>query len=189
MRQLLITAGLLLPLGLDTFALGAALGVAGLARQDRLRVALVLTAFEAGMPVVGLLAGRALGSAIGAWAGYGGIAFLVLTGIQLLRSSGDEAAEGARLKLLARARGVAILDLGLGISVDELTVGFSAGLLGISILLAVAWIAVQAFAATQVGFRLGGRLGEGAQEGSEKLAGIALLAVAAVLLILRVTGL
>ena len=54
MRQLLITAGLLLPLALDTFALAAALGVAGLQRRDRLRVSLVFTAFEAGMPIAGL---------------------------------------------------------------------------------------------------------------------------------------
>ena len=58
MRELLITAGLLLPLALDTFALGAALGVAGLERRDRLRVALVFTLFEAGMPIAGILVGR-----------------------------------------------------------------------------------------------------------------------------------
>ena len=72
MRQVLVLAGLLLPLALDTFALAAALGVAGLERQDRLRVALVFTAFEAGMPILGLLAGRLVGGLIGAWAGYVG---------------------------------------------------------------------------------------------------------------------
>src|SRR5437879_13480616 len=75
-RQLLITAGLLLPLALDTFALAAALGMAGLERRDQLRVALVFTVFEAGMPIAGLLVGRVIGSVIGQWAGYSGILFL-----------------------------------------------------------------------------------------------------------------
>src|SRR5205807_998144 len=89
-RQLLITAGLLLPLALDTFALAAALGMAGLERRDRLRVALVFTVFEAGMPILGLLVGRVAGSLIGAWAGYGGILFLLIAGFLLLRRGQKE---------------------------------------------------------------------------------------------------
>ena len=81
--------------------------------------------------------------------------------------------------------GLAILDLGLSISVDELTIGLSAGLLGLSMLLTVAWIGVQAFVATQVGFRLGARLGEEFRERAEWVAGAALIVVALVLLALR----
>lgn len=185
MRQLLVTAGLLLPLALDTFALGAALGMAGLESKDRLRVALVFTVFEAGMPIIGILAGRVAGALIGDWAGYGGILFLVVAGILLLRPGEDEAGEERRLKLLAHARGLAILDLGLSISVDELTVGLSAGLLGLSVAVTVIWITVQAFIAAQVGIRFGARLGERLRERSEQAAGVALIAVAAVLLALR----
>ncbi|TME05271.1 MAG: hypothetical protein E6I69_10370 [Chloroflexi bacterium] len=87
---LLLAAGLLLPLGLDTFALAAALGVAGLAPRDRLRVALVFTAFEAGMPIVGILAGRALGELMGPRAEYGAIFFLLGAGALLLWPRGDE---------------------------------------------------------------------------------------------------
>ncbi|HEV2139601.1 MAG TPA: manganese efflux pump [Candidatus Dormibacteraeota bacterium] len=185
MRQLLVTAGLLLPLGLDTFALGAALGVAGLERRDRLRVSLIFTLFEAVMPLVGMLAGQIVGRIIGAWAGYGGIAFLLLAGFLLVRPGKDEDGEERRLRLLAHARGLAVLDLGLSISVDELTVGLSAGLLGVPIALAIIWIAVQAFAAAQVGLRLGGRISEELRERSEQVAGFALVAVALVLLGLK----
>ncbi|HYR48900.1 MAG TPA: manganese efflux pump, partial [Candidatus Eisenbacteria bacterium] len=97
MRQILITAGLLLPLALDTFALAAALGMAGLKGRDRLRVALVFTAFEAGMPIAGMLIGRGVGSVLGAWAGYGGIAFLFLAGALLLRPGQKESDESRRL--------------------------------------------------------------------------------------------
>ena len=188
MPTLLVLAGLLLPLALDTFALAAALGVAGLEKQDRLRVALVFTAFEAGMPILGLLAGRLVGGLIGAWAGYGGILFLALAGLLLLRPGKDEDGEERRLRLLAHARGLAILDLGLGISVDELTIGLSAGLLALPIAVTVVWIAVQAFAAAQLGLRFGARVGEAVRERSEKIAGVALIAVALLLLGLRLAN-
>ncbi len=185
MGQYLITAGLLVPLALDTFALAAALGLAGLESRDRLRVTLVFMSFEAGMPIIGLLVGRTVGGFLGQWAGYAGIAFLLLAGGLLLRPSPGEAAEERRLKLLSRARGLAILDLGLSISVDELTVGFSAGLLGLSLLVTVIWIGAQAFIATQVGLRIGARLGEEVRERAEWVAGVALIAVALVLLVLK----
>jgi manganese efflux pump family protein len=188
-REILIAAGLLLPLALDTFALAAALGIAGIERSARLRVTLVFTAFEAGMPIAGVLIGRAAGAFIGAWAGYFGIAFLVVAGLLLLRPGQKEAGETGRLRLLARARGLAVLDLGFSISVDELTVGLSAGLLGLSILLTVLWIGVQAFVATQAGLRLGGRLGEEVRERAEWVAGVALILVALVLLALRLARL
>jgi len=183
--QLPLTAGLLLPLALDTFALAGALGVAGLEPSHRLRVTLVFTVFEAGMPIAGILIGRVAGNLIGAWAGYAGILFLFIAGFLLLRPSQDEGGEQKRLRLLAHARGLAILDLGLSISVDELTVGLSAGLLGLPIVLTVIWIAVQAFIAAQVGLRFGGRLGEEIRERSEQAAGVALIAVAVVLLALK----
>lgn len=185
MRQLLLTAALLLPLGLDTFALAAALGVAGLAPKHRLRVSLVFTAFEAGMPIVGLGVGQVAGRFLGAWAGYGGIVFLLLAGVLLLRPGHDEVAGQRQLKLLAHARGLALLDLGLGVSVDELTVGLSAGLLGIPIVVAVVWIAVQAFVVAQLGLRFGGGVAEELRERSERAAGLALVLVAFVLLGLK----
>lgn len=185
MRQLLITAGLLLPLALDTFALAAALGMAGLERRDRLRVTLVFTVFEAGMPIAGLLVGRVAGSLIGRWAGYGAILFLFIAGFLLLRPGQNDDDEERRLSLLAHARGLAIIDLGLSISVDELTVGLSAGLLGLSTAVTVIWIAVQAFAAAQLGLSLGARLGVEIRERSEQVAGVALIGVALVLLALK----
>jgi len=188
MRQALITAGLLVPLGLDTFALAAALGLAGLTGRDRLRVALVFTAFEAGMPILGVLVGRVAGGFLGQWAGYAGIAFLFVAGALLLRPSAGAEAEERRLELLARARGLANLNLGLGISVDELTIGFSAGLLGLSLLVTVIWVGAQAFVASQVGLRIGARVGEKIRERAEWVAGVALIAVALVLLVLQIVG-
>src|SRR5690242_19167017 len=100
MRQLLITAGLLLPLGLDTLVLSAALGVAGLSARDRLRVSLLFTAFEAGMPVAFFLAAHATAGRVGQWAGYVAVAFLLLSAVPMLIRREDDASapeQSARL--------------------------------------------------------------------------------------------
>ena len=189
MRLILVSAGLLLPLGVDTLALAAALGLAGLKPRERLRVSLLFAAFEAGMPIVGLFAGLMAGRLLGDWAGYLGVGLILVAGLLLLRPSQDEAGETRRAGLLASARGLALVNLGLSISVDELTVGVSAGLLGLSVPLTVIWLGVQAFVATQVGLRAGSRLGEAARESAERAAGVALILVAMVLLALRIARL
>ena len=68
---------LVLPLGLDTFAVAAALGLAGVTPHGRLRISLLFTAFEALMPVVGLALGAPLGRAIGSAADFAAIAVLL----------------------------------------------------------------------------------------------------------------
>jgi putative Mn2+ efflux pump MntP len=179
----LILVGVLVPLAIDTFAVGAALGMAGLKPRERLRVSLVLAAFEGGMPVLGLLLGGAVGRLLGNYAEYAAVVFLALAGALLLWP-GKDGAEEERLSLLARARGLAVINIGLAVSVDELTIGFSLGLLGISVVVAVMWIAVQALVAAQLGMRLGARLGAEFRERAEQLAGLVLVAMAGLLVVL-----
>jgi len=50
MVHALTVVAFILPLGLDTFALSAALDVAGLSSNERLRASLILTGFEAVRP-------------------------------------------------------------------------------------------------------------------------------------------
>ena len=185
--KLLILVGVLGPLAIDTLALSAALGIVGLSPQERLRISVIMAAFEGGMPVLGFLLGGVVGKILGDYAEYAAIAFLVLAGALLLRP-GNEDAEEERLRLLSRAKGLAALNLGLAVSVDELTIGFSLGLLGISLLVAVGWIAVQALIAAQLGMRLGSRLGEELRERAEQLAGVLLIGMAGVLLFLKLTS-
>ncbi len=185
MLHVLLLAGLILPLALDTFAVSAALGLAGLPAKASHRTSLVLAAFEAGMPILGAVIGAGVGAIIGRFAGWTAIAVLVLAGALMLRP-GDEEKEAARLKLLARAQGLAIIDLGVAISVDELAVGFSLGLVGLSLPVAVVWIGIQAFVAAEAGLRLGRRVGDELRERAEQLAGLALIGMAVVLLALKI---
>jgi putative Mn2+ efflux pump MntP len=78
--------------------------------------------------------------------------------------------------------------LGLSISLDELAIGFTIGLLRLPVALVIVLIACQAFIATQLGLRLGSHLGERLRELAETLAGLALTALALVLLVVRLTS-
>jgi putative Mn2+ efflux pump MntP len=170
-----------LPLGLDTFAVSAALGVHGVTPRERLKLSLLMSAFETIMPVAGLLLGRGLGGLMGAAADYVAAAALFALGAYLLLAR-DEAEE-QRVVTFARLRGLALLALGLSISLDELAMGFTIGLLHLSLVAAVVLIGAQAFLVAQVGLRLGAFAGEAAREWAERLAGAALLALGAFVLV------
>jgi manganese efflux pump family protein len=170
-----------LPLGLDTFAVAAALGVRGLPRRQRLRVSLLMSSFEMAMPVVGLLLGHALGQLVGSAAGYVAIGVLVVVGLWMLVH--EEKDERERIAQLARGQGLVLLGLGISVSVDELAIGFTIGLLHLSLWLAVVLIGSQAFAFAQIGLRLGARLNETLRERAEQLAGLALLGLALLLVV------
>ncbi|MDQ6708933.1 MAG: manganese efflux pump MntP family protein [Candidatus Dormibacteraeota bacterium] len=176
--------GLIVPLGLDTFAVAAALGISGLTRRDRLRVSLLFTAFEMGMPLVGFFGGRLAGEVVGNAADFLAIAILVSLGLYMLKP-GDHEAEERRLGLLARTRGLPALMLGVSISLDELAIGFTLGLLRLPVLLVIVLIGVQTFTVTQLGLALGSRIGERVREGAERVAGVALAGLGVVLLLER----
>lgn len=174
-------AALVLPLGLDTFAVAAALGAAGVTAARRTRIALLFTAFEAGMPLIGLAVGAPLGRAIGTAADYFAIGVLIAFGIYTLLSADEDEPE-RRLGQLSELRGGAAILLGVSISLDELAIGFTFGLLRLPVALVIGLIAAQAFIVTQLGLRLGNRVSERIREGAERLAGIALTTLGIVLL-------
>ena len=174
--------GLVLPLGLDTFAVAAALGMAGISRRERTRVTVLFTIFEAGMPLVGFFGGSLIGVALGNIADYLAIGILVALGIYLAWPKAGEAEE-ERLSLLSRTRGLAALGLGVSISLDELAIGFTIGLLRLPVLLIIVLIGLQTVVVTQLGIRLGRTLGERVREGAERLAGAALAVLGVVLLV------
>ena len=172
-----------LPLGLDTFAVAAALGVRGLPPRQRLRVSFLMSGFEMAMPVVGLLLGRALGQLIGVAADYVAIGVLAVLGVWMLVH--EEGEEGEQVARLASGEGLAMLALGISISLDELAIGFTIGLLHLSLWVALVLIGAQAFLFAQLGLRIGARLNEALRERAEQLAGLALLGLAVLLVVER----
>jgi putative Mn2+ efflux pump MntP len=171
---------LVLPLGLDTFAVGAALGMAGLPERHRLGVSVLFTAFEGGMPIIGLALGAPLGRAIGSSADYIAIAVLIGFGLYTLLRREDDETEGIANFAERGVLGTLLLDL--SISIDELAIGFTLGLLRVPVIAVIIAIAAQAFVVTQFGLRLGTRLSHRARDNAERLGGLALTTLGAVLL-------
>jgi putative Mn2+ efflux pump MntP len=163
-----------------------ALGVAGLKKKHHFRTSLTLALYEAGMPGVGVLLGSVVSGFAGHYATYAAAAVIGLAGLVLLKPSGKKEAGEARL--LSQTHGLAITNLGISISIDELALGLSLGLLHVSLWLAVILIGLQAFIASQLGLKLGERLNDKFREHAEKLAGLLLIAIAAIIIVLKLSG-
>lgn len=176
-------AALILPLALDTFAVSTALGMVGVTSRRKLQLGVLFAAFEGGMPIIGLTVGAAIGTVIGGLGDYVAIVALAALGVYMLLA--DEEKEEARVERFATSNGMALIVVGLSVSLDELAIGFALGLARVPIIPALVAIALQAFVVSQIGFSLGGRVGESVREGAERLAGIALLVIAAALLLGR----
>jgi putative Mn2+ efflux pump MntP len=135
------------------------------------------------MPLIGVALGLPLGRAIGSTAQYVAAAFVVALGVYLLVEDDDE--DGARLIGMTDRGMLGAFALGVSISLDELAIGFSAGLLRAPLLPMVVAIGLQAFVITQIGIRLGGRVGQRWREISGRIAGVALIALGLILVLLR----
>jgi putative Mn2+ efflux pump MntP len=171
-----------LPLGVDSFAVAAALGVSGVTRAaERLRISLIFVVFEAGMPLIGLAAGTGLARVIGSVADYVAAAAVVGLGIFMLlhRENSDEAEKVGRLNA---THGFAIITLGISISLDEFAIGFSLGLVRLPVVPVIIAIALVALGASQLGLALGSRVSERFRERAEQLAAVALILLGAYLI-------
>ncbi len=160
-------AAFVIPLGFDTLAVAVALGLRGL---HPLRPALVFTLFETIMPLIGIVAGRYARLWVGTLAAYIGAIILVGIGIHTLRETlerGDKTPPVSFESL----RGVLLA--GVGISTDEIAMGFPLGALELPIGAVLAAIAVQAFGVTVGGILIGRRVGAALGIRASKIAGIA----------------
>ncbi len=176
-----------LPLGLDSFAVAAAIGAAqAMTAWQRLRICLVFVIFEGGMPLIGLGLGAALARGLGQVASYVAGAGVIAVGAwTLLRSDEDEEEKAGRL---TGSHGLALIGLGVSISLDELAIGVTIGLVHLPLTAVIVAIAVQAFIAAQLGLAIGARIGERWRERAERLAGIALILLGAYLIARQVAG-
>lgn len=165
------------PLGTDSAALCTGIGATGrLTMRRRLTIAGTLTAFEAGMPVVGVLLAGVIGDALGESARWIGGALLVALGIYML-CGGEDDDDGETQVPIGP---VALLVAGLAVSIDEIAVGVSLGLGGVNLPVLVSTIGVIVFSATMAGLTLGVLLADHARSAG-KYAAYALIVLGVLL--------
>ena len=143
-----------LPLGLDSFAVAAAIGASQpTTLRQRMRISLLFMIFEGGMPLIGLGLGAALARGVGGITSYvAGVALIGLGAWTLLASDQDEEEKASRF---AGSHGLALFGLGISISLDELAIGVTIGLDRLPMSAVLVAIALQAFLAAQLGLALG----------------------------------
>jgi manganese efflux pump family protein len=171
------TVLLFLALGLDTLAVALGLGLSGLPRERWLRVGLTFALFEGFMPVIGVVVGHRLVRSLGEPAGYLAAALLIIIGLLAIKeaaSENDAEDDHAPAALPGDPGGRPLAWLGLSVSLDELGVGFSLGVLKTPLGPALSYVALQAFVFTFVGLSLGRRVGARLGERAELVSGIIL---------------
>jgi putative Mn2+ efflux pump MntP len=119
----------------------------------------------------------------------GGLGILMLD--EAFNDDDDDDDEAGKARALVAARGLSVIALGLGISLDELVVGFTLSFTRLPVRDVITAVVIQAFLAVMIGQLLGrkartGSLGlstERISHGSKLAAGSVLVALATVLLV------
>ena len=106
--------------GLSNFAAAIGIGVSGVSRRTRVRVAVVFGVFEAGMPVAGLVLGHSLAAGLGQAARWLGAAALIIFGPLLVPVA-------AQLGIAPLHYGVVlVIAMGIGLFAPPFGVGYYA---------------------------------------------------------------
>lgn len=169
MHENLITIILVaIVLGMDAFSLSLGMGLRGVTRRYEAKFISIVTVLHILMPLIGLSLGLAIGKILGIWAAWIGAVILAYIGIEFLRKGYEEIKpatysfqEGQKIfnnndKAIADGWWALIL-LGISVSMDALTVGFSLGTLKMPITITVLIMGFVAGTMTLLGF-LGGRI-------------------------------
>jgi putative Mn2+ efflux pump MntP len=160
--------------GLDNFGASTALGVSGVDRKLRLRVAVIFGTFEAAMPIVGLLIGHSLVRELGSAAKPLGGALLGLAGLYAVVSEFVGKRDLAAPTELDLRR---LIVIGAALSIDNLVIGFALGNYHVSLVIAAVTIGAVSVALSLLGLELGERLSKHLGQRSELIGGVVLILV------------
>lgn len=186
------TALLLLSVGLamDATAVAAARGlsVARVRLRDAALIGALFGGFQAGMPLLGWLAGATFGAAFQAWDHW--IAFVLLGGLgarMLWEARNAEENEEAPAGAEPFALG-ALLPLAVATSIDAAAAGVTLPLLGAPMVVSIGAIGVVTAGLSAAGALLGGRLGTMAGPRMGYLGGVVLIGLGARTLVDHLTA-
>ena len=170
----LLLAGL--SVGLGNFAASIALGLAGVDKSLRIKMALVFGLFETGMPILGLMLGHQIAGKLGDHAHLLGGGLLVLTGLYILYEAINKTKE--KEVSLGQSKNLGKLLLaGLALSIDNLIIGFGLGTHHQNIAEAAITIGATSIALALLGLEIGSRASQKLEEYSEAASGLILIVV------------
>ena len=186
--------------GLSNLAAAIGIGFGGVTARTRIRVAVVFGVFEAGMPIVGLVAGAGVAGAIGHTARWISAVVLIAIGlitvIQAFRqpaepgrgtspgrgaSPGHDASPGqgappADASHHSDSLGRLIISA-FALSLDNLAAGFALGTMHVGVAEGAIVIGVVSVVMSLAGLELGGRIGAAAGRRGEQIGGAILVGV------------
>jgi manganese efflux pump family protein len=165
-----------LAVGLDNFGAAVGIGIGGVDTRTRAKLALIFGVFEGGMPLVGIIVGRAVASELGTWDSIAAGVLLGLMGASAIVSSVLERKEGSQKVQPGTWR---MLVLGVVLSIDNLVIGFALGANHVNLVAAVVVITVVSTALSLIGLEVGSRMGDKFGESSEILGGLILILLGA----------
>ena len=173
-------------LALDCFAVALAIGT-GTGRGmvgNSARIAAVFGVFQAGMLLLGWLAGRSVTGAVSGFGGWLAFALLAAVGVRMIR--GGAAPSGPELPS-SPGNGTLLL-LAVTTSLDALAVGASFALLMTGILVPCLAVGFSAFAISLLGASIGGAAAGKWGKATEVLGGVVLIAIGIEMVVLPLTG-
>lgn len=133
-------------LGADAFSIALGLGLSGTTRSFKVRFVGVVAILHVMMPLIGLEVGAMAGQFLGKWAAIIGAVVLAFIGVQMLKKGFESEKpiklSEARQKIKNTTEPsftgwMAVIVLGLSVSIDALTVGFGLGTARVPILYTV----------------------------------------------------
>ncbi len=164
-------------LAMDCFAVSLGVGTAGTATGARptFRLFFHFGLFQAGMTLLGWLAGKTVVtyiSNIDHWVAFG---LLTFVGVRMI--IGGLRKEGEEPSIPDPSRGLTLVMLSVATSIDALAVGLSLALLSVSVLWAAVLIGGVSAALSLAGLMLGNQLGTRFGKSMEVLGGIILIGI------------
>ena len=181
---LLIAIGL----AMDCFAVSLAVGTAGTAVGVRptFRLFFHFGIFQAGMTLLGWLAGKTVVtyiSSIDHWVAFG---LLFFVGVRMIRGGIQNASNEPSIP--DPSRGLTLVMLSVATSIDALAVGLSLALLSVNVLWAALLIGAVSAGLSLAGLLLGNRLGVRFGKSMEILGGIILIGIGLRVLVTHLIG-
>jgi manganese efflux pump family protein len=175
-------------LAMDCFAVSLGVGTAGTATGLRptFRLFFHFGLFQAGMTLLGWLAGKTVVtyiSSIDHWVAFGLLAFV---GVRMIRNGLRK--EGEEPSLPDPSRGMTLVMLSIATSIDALAVGLSLALLEVNVFWSALVIGGVSAALSLVGLSLGNRLGQRFGKSMEVIGGVILIGIGLRVLITHLFG-